>query len=236
MIKTISIVLAGCWWLISAFASVVAHAEDLPFDVEKPTVLKHAAVYKFRFAPRASEPKVVVRLHTDKDNRQKLKADESYAPISRITVTTEDGTISDLAFSPTDYGVPEIHIEDYDCDGDLDFRVICSWGTGGSWYSYFRCDGKKFVEWQEPEELGLNTHISDREIAATGRSGPEYHATYYEVKNGRFVKVRLEAIRMKSSLPEFKELKDDTFVVASVTEIWKEGHLIRRTVEPQYAN
>ncbi len=221
--------------LLAAFASVVAHAEDLPFDVEKPTVLKPGAVYKFSFAPQPNEPKVDVRLHTDKDSGQKIKDGESYAPISRITVTAADGTSSDLAFSPTDYGVPEIHIEDYDGDGDLDFRVICAWGTGGSWYSYFRCDGKKFVEWQEPEDLGLNTHISVGEIAATGRSGPEYHAAYYEVKNGRFVKVRVEAIRMKSSLPEFKELKDDTFVTASVTEVWKDGHLIRRTVEPQYA-
>ena len=222
------------WCLLAILAATFSHAEELVFDVENPTVLKPGAVYKFSFNPQKKGDKVDVRLHTSSEAGVKIANDEPYAPIDRIIVTASDGTVSDLAFSPTDYGVPHIHIEDYDCDGDLDFRVICSWGTGGSWYSYFRCEGNKFVPWQEPEDLGLNTHISDGEIAATGRSGPEYHATYYEVKNGRFNKVRVESIRMKSSLPEFKELKDDSFIVAAVTEIWKDGHLIKRTVEPQY--
>lgn len=232
--KQTSYFIARIWWLLVFFTAALSHAEELTFDVEKPTVLKPGSVYKFNFSPKAKGGKVDVRLHTSNELDQKTVNGDPYAPIDRITVTAPDGTVSDLAFSPTDYGVPHIHIEDYDCDGDLDFRVICSWGTGGSWYSYFRCDGNKFVSWQEPEELGLNTHISDGEIAATGRSGPEYHATYYEVKNGKFNKVRVESIRMKASLPEFKEIKDDSFTVAAVTEIWKDGHLIKRTVEPQF--
>jgi hypothetical protein len=227
--------IARSWWLLVFFTAALSRAEDLAFDVKKPTLLAPGAVYKFSFRPKKKGDKVDVRLHASSDLGLKTGNGEPYAPIDRITVTASDDAVSNLAFSPTDYGTPEIHIEDYDCDGDLDFRVICAWGTGGSWYSYFRCDGNKFVSWQEPEDLALNTHISDGEIAATGRSGPEYHATYYEVINGRFNKVRVESIRMKSSLPEFKELKDDSFIVAAVTEIWKDGHLIKRTVEPQYS-
>jgi hypothetical protein len=233
--KQNSLSIASNWCLLAVLAGSLSHAEELAFDVEKPTVLKPGAVYKFSFSPKANSDKVDVRLHTSSDEGLKTGDGESYAPIDRITVTASDGTVSDLAFSPTDYGLPEIQIEDYDCDGDRDFRVICAWGTGGSWYSYFRCDGNKFLSWKEPEDLCLNTHISNGEIAATGRSGPEYHATYYEVKNGRFNKVRVESIRMKSSLPEFKDLKDDSFIVAAVREIWKDGHLIRRTVQPQYS-
>jgi hypothetical protein len=40
---------------------------------------------------------------------------------------------------------------------------------------------------------------------------------------------------MKQDLPEFKDDKNDDFVVVRVTEDWKAGRLIRRTIEPQYA-
>lgn len=233
--KQNSFLIARTLCLLAVFVGSLSHAEELLFDVEKPTLLKPGAVYRFTFSSLKEGNKIDVRLHTSSEAGLKTANGEPYASIDHITVSTSDGTVSDLAFSPTDFGVPEIHIEDYDCDGDLDFRVISAWGTGGSWYSYFRCDGSKFVPWEDPENLGLNSHISDGEIAATGRSGPEYHAIYYEVKNGRFNKVRVESIRLKSSLPEFKELKDDSFVVAAVTEVWKDGHLIKRTVAPQYS-
>lgn len=90
------------WCLLAVLAATFSHAEELAFDFEKPTVLKPGAVYKFSFNPKKQGDKVEVRLHTSSESGLKTANDEPYAPIDRITVTASDGTVSDLAFSPTD--------------------------------------------------------------------------------------------------------------------------------------
>lgn len=222
--------------VLLALLALSAQAADIPFDVQKPTLLSPDSVYVFGITPKPSTKKVTIRLHTEKDGSLTSPEGKPYSPISRITATTSEGKVAELPFSPTDFGVPHTDIEDYDCDGDLDFRIINGWGTGGSWYSYFRFNGLTYEPWPEPEDLGLNGSISDGEIAASGKSGPEHSSTYYRVKGGKFQKTRVESIMLRRSLPEFKDFTDDDFVTAEVNETWKDGKLIKRIVTPQYGN
>jgi len=125
-------------------------------------------------------------------------------------------------------------IADFDGDGDLDFRIIMAWGTGGSWYCYYRFHDGLYERWSEPEELGLNGLPEDGFLTANGRSGPNSSSVSYKFKDGRFQKQRVEAILLRDSLSEFKDEKMADFVSASVTEEWDDTRLVRRVVEPQY--
>jgi hypothetical protein len=223
--------------LILALLTLTASAEELPIDPAKPGLLSPGSVSVFTISPSQKTPKITVRYYaeTKADLTMKTPEGQQYAPIMKITATTSAGQMVELPYSYTSFGVPHTYIADYDCDGFLDFRVISDWGTGGSWYCYYRFDGTNYVHWTEPEDLALNGDMVDGEISSHGRSGPSSHSTYYRVEKGRFVKVRHESIRMKQDLPEFKDDKNDDFVVVRVTEDWKAGRLIRRTIEPQYA-
>jgi hypothetical protein len=223
--------------LALALLTITACAEDLPLDPSKPGLLRPGSVSAFTITPSQKTPKVTIRYHADSkaDLTMKTPDGQLYAPIMKITATTSAGQTVELPYSYTSFGVPHTYIADYDCDGFLDFRVISDWGTGGSWYCYYRFDGTNYVHWAEPEDLALNGDMVDGEISSHGRSGPNSHETHYRVEKGRFVKVRHESIRMKQDLPEFKDDKNDDFVVVRITEDWKEGRLIKRIIEPQYA-
>jgi hypothetical protein len=223
-------------WLALAFLTITASADELPFDMQKPGLLSPGSVHSFTITPSDKTPKITIRYHADSEADLIMKTPEGneYAPILKISATTTAGKTVDLPYSYTSYGVPHTHVADYDCDGFLDFRVISDWGTGGSWYCYYRFDGTNYVRWPEPEALALNGDIVNGETSSHGRSGPNSHSTYYQFKNGRFVKVRHEAIRMKKDLPEFKDDTNDDFDVVKITEDWKAGRLIRRITEPQY--
>jgi len=223
--------------LILALLTITACAEDVPIDPAKPGFLSPGSVSAFAITPSEKTPKVTIRYHADTqaDLIMKTQQGQLYAPIMKITATTSSGQTVELPYSYSSFGIPRTHIADYDGDGFLDFRVISDWGSGGSWYCYYRFDGNNYVHWKEPEDLGLNGEIVSGEIGSHGRSGPSRYSTYYRVENGHFVKVRYESIRMKRELPEFKDDKNDDFGVVKITEEWKSGRLIRRTVEPQYA-
>lgn len=223
--------------LALALLTITASAGDLPLDLKNPVLLGPGTVSAFTIAPGQEVPKITIRYYADSKSDLTMKAPEGqlYAPISKITATTSAGQTVELPYRYSSFGVPHTHIADYDCDGFLDFRVISDWGTGGSWFCYYRFDGTNYVRWTEPEDLALNGDMVDGEISSQGRSGPESHSSYYRVEKGRFVKVRHESIRMKQDLPEFKDDKNDDFVVVRITENWKAGRLLRRTIEPQYA-
>jgi hypothetical protein len=73
----------------------------------------------------------------------------------------------------TQGGVPNIDIADYDGDGYRDVRIVARWGTGGTWYNYYRFDGKKYVPWEEAMDLEINDIASEKAFAsASSRSGP----------------------------------------------------------------
>jgi hypothetical protein len=223
--------------LALALLTITACAEDSSFDLSKPGLLRPGSVSAFTITPSQKTPKVTIRYHADSkvDLTMKTPDGQLYAPIMKLTATTSAGQTVELPYSYTSFGVPHTYIADYDCDGFLDFRVISDWGTGGSWYCYYRFDGTNYVHWTEPEDLALNGDMVDGEISSHGRSGPNSHETHYRVEKGRFVKVRHESIRMKQDLLEFKDDKNDDFVVVRITEDWKDGRLIKRTIEPQYA-
>lgn len=83
--------------------------------------------------------------------------------------------------------VPTVDIVDYDRDGYLDFRVVAGWGTGGTWYNYYRFNGKKYVSWREPQRLGISSIRPEESLAVSfGRSGPCWAASYYRMRGARF--------------------------------------------------
>lgn len=213
---------------------VLALGEELPFDLDQPGLLRPGNVYAFSIQPTPKSKPFTIRLHAEKETFAKDQAGEPYAAIAKVTATAPDGTVTELPFGQTDIGVPHTDVGDFDFDGDQDFRIIEGWGTGGSWYVYYRFKDGLYEHWEEPEELGLN-HFDEKgkEAVSSGRSGPENSSTYFEFKNGHFSKVRVEAIRLKNSLPEFKDKEVGDWTSALVKEDWKDGKLIKRTVEPQ---
>lgn len=221
-------------FVIILIASVVAVvAEDLPFDPKKPELLIPGKTYSFSIRPQKDSEELRIRLHAMASSDYKSEAEEPFAPIEKITVEQGDNRY-ELAYDYTDVGVPNMDIADFDGDGDLDFRIIMAWGTGGSWYCYYRFHNRRYERWTEPEELGLNGMPDHGFLTANGRSGPASSSTTYQFKDGRFQKKRVEAILHRDSLPEFKDEKMDGFFFASVTEEWDDTRLLRRIVEPQY--
>lgn len=220
--------------LLAILVPAFAHSEELAFDLAKPGLLRPGNVYAFSIKPTPKSKPFTIRLHAEKEAFTKDQAGEPYAAIAKVTATSPDGKTTDLPCSQTDIGVPHTYVGDFDFDGDLDFRIITSWGTGGSWYAFYRFHEGRYEHWEEPEELGLN-HFDEKgkEAVSSGRSGPEQSSTYFEFKHGHFSKVRVEAILLKDSLPEFKGKNVGDWFSALVNEDWKDGKLIKRTVEPQ---
>ena len=90
-------------------------------------------------------------------------------------------------------GVPNVEIIDYDNDGYLDFRVLATWGSGGSVYNYYRYDGNRYVEWQEPQALRISQIEPEKALAVScGRSGPAWSARYYHMKGDSFILFKAE--------------------------------------------
>ncbi len=173
-------------------------AEDVPFDPTKPPLLKPSSVYSFSITPQEGLKPATVRLHSEAGDQFKTTEGIAYAPIEKISIMQGDSEY-DLEYDYVDVGVPHMDIADFDGDGFLDFRIITAWGTGGSWYCYYRFRDGNFKRWTEPEEIGLNGLPDKGLVAAFGRSGPESSAVLYQYKDGRFQKQRVESILLKDS-------------------------------------
>lgn len=113
-------------------------------------------------------------------------------------------------------------VADYDRDGFLDFRVLSGWGSGGSWFNYYRFDGSKYVEWKEPAELGTTFLQPEKYYAcAAGRAGPSWAASHYRIENGGFVLYERE--RYPENVPE----SDDVLITDTV----RKDRVVHRKVE-----
>lgn len=221
-------------WLPVLGATVAStFAADLPFDPTKPELLSPASVYAFRVDPRPGMTPATVRLHAESTDEFKDSSGKAFAPIEKISVV-QDGKEYDLPYEYETAGMPEVEVADFDGDGFNDFRVLSNWGTGGSWYCYYRFKDGTYHRWSEPEELGLNGLPENGLIAAHNRSGPESIAVFYKFKDGRFHKQRVESMLLKSSLPELADVKTEDFSLVQITEEWDGNRLLRRTLEPQY--
>lgn len=226
---------AGKFLPVLAFAmsAIPAIADDLPFDPAKPGMLAPASVYAFRISVSNGLPPVTVRLHTEATEEFKDSTGKVYAPIEKISVVQE-GKEYDLDYEYETAGMPGVEIADFDGNGFNDFRVLSNWGTGGSWYCYYRFKDGTFQRWNEPEELGINGLPEDGLLAAFNRSGPESIAVFYKFKDGMFQKKRVESLLLKSSLPEMADVKAEDFPLIRITEEWDGNRLLRRILEPQY--
>ncbi|HEX8311566.1 MAG TPA: hypothetical protein VF614_09635 [Chthoniobacteraceae bacterium] len=131
----------------------------------------------------------------------------------------------------TEAGVVHVDVEDYNGDGYLDFRVPSNWGTGGTWYHYFRFNGKRYVPWKEPAELGINHFdLKTKTATASARSGPSRHTAFYKIVGGRFLMTGREiydqAEEIRNLVP--KEITDEEYVL--IKEEIRNGKVAKRTV------
>lgn len=223
----------GIVCLALCMVTSVAGASDLPFDPEKPDLLAPASVHSFSIQPKPGIPPVTIRLHAEATDEFKDSTGRFYAPVEKISVVQE-GKEYDLDYEYESVGIPGVDIADFDGDGSTDLRVLSNWGTGGSWFCYYRFRDGTYRRWTEPEELGINGLPAGGLISADSRSGPESISVLYKYKDGKFRTQRVESVLLKSSLPEMAGMKGDDFLTVHVTEEWDDTRLLRRTLEPQY--
>ena len=124
-----------------------------------------------------------------------------------------------------------LEIDDYDGDSYLDFRLVTNSGSGGTWYSYYRYDGKQYVEWEEPGRLAINSFDKEKKIAvAFSKSGPAHLSTSYTLVGRHFVKIGREIYDQAKNLREHvgKEIGDNEYV--RINETVEDGKVTKRTV------
>jgi hypothetical protein len=129
-------------------------------------------------------------------------------------------------------GIPNIEIVDYDRDGYLDFRVIAGWGSGGSWYNYYRFNGKRYVPWLEPQRLNISSIRPEESLAvAFGRSGPCWAASYYRMRGTRFTLFRKERYDQASFCRAVVPLNVPDSHYVLITETVSKNRIVHRNIK-----
>jgi hypothetical protein len=185
-------------------------------NLKHPTQAEPGKKYSFTIRPRRDKPPVTLLLATADDGPE----------VERIIQPNGD----EIAVE-SDMTSIALQIDDYDADGDLDFRLATNAGSGGTWYAYFRYDGKQYAEWEEPSRLGINTFDKEKRVAtAFSRSGPSYLSTSYKLADGHFVAIARETRDKAKNLREHveKDIPDDAYVV--IKETLEEGKVTKRSV------
>jgi len=203
--------------IIVLFAAVISGDEIREFDLNHPPAPNPGETYRLTIQPNKGTKPVTLLLVGSEDSP------------GIDTIIQPDG--SELSVS-TELATVDLQIDDYDVDGSLDFRIATNTGTGGTWYQYYRFKGKRFVEWNEPAQLGINFFDKKKGLAvASGRSGPTYHRDFYKLIRGHFVLVGREmydkARDHRKVVP--KEIGDDDYVL--IKETIKNGKVTERTVK-----
>lgn len=129
-------------------------------------------------------------------------------------------------------GIPDIDIVDYDGDGYLDIRVIAGWGSGGSWYNYYRFNGKRYVRWLEPQRLNISSIRPEESLAISyGRSGPCWAASYFQMRGTRFILVKKERYDQVLHCRQFVPscVPDSNYVL--ITETISKNRIVHRNIK-----
>jgi len=191
--------------LVSVSLVTSAFSEDVVIFASGETPKVEAGkIYRLKIRPTPTSKIVFIDFHAAAGK------DADYVPIEKVTQSvggnlpwTEDARL-------------DVKIADFDLDGNLEIQVLAGWGTGGSWYSYYRWDGKRYIHWNEPEDLGINNFDLAKKIAITfGRSGPATSTTVFHIKNGHFVKFQREIYDQAKSRRDLvpKGIPDDAYVL-----------------------
>lgn len=205
--------------------------EVVPFNLKKPPLPEPGKKYRLVLEPGKKAKPVVLLFVADPDvDSSNEPSDESggkrWTGISAIVQSGQE----ELPVE-TDPGVVHLKLGDYDGDGYLDFGIPTTWGTGGTWYEYFRFDGKRYVPWKEPGELQINSFDPKTKTAkAFSRSGPSYLSTTYKIENGRFIKTKREIFDQARSIRDLVpgDIGDEAYVL--VVEEIKDGKVVKRKV------
>lgn len=203
----------------------MAAEEVAVFDPTQPPLPEPGKVYRLVIDPGKDARQAVLLF---KAGNGSFREHEGKA-FTNIESLTQQGH-GDLSFE-SQGGIPNLDIVDYDNDGYLDFRVVAGWGTGGTWYNYYRYDGTKYVPWQEPMDLGIN-HIEPEKGFASShwRSGPSWSAAYFTMKGSRFSLYEMELFdQAKYRRPIVpKEVPDNHYVL--ITETIAKDRIVHRKI------
>lgn len=199
--------------------------ETVPFDLENPPKAQPGKVYRLEISPGKDAKKVVLHLTTTTEKTTEPN-EEPWTAISKIT---EVGHVEHPI--DNDFQTLRLEVADYDGDGYQDFRFPTSSGTGGTWYGYFRFDGKHYVPWPEPEELEINDFdLKTRTATASSRSGPAYLTNHYKIEGGKFIHTARETFDKAEALRDRvpKEIADSDYVL--IVEKIEKGVVVSRKV------
>jgi hypothetical protein len=193
------------------FAGGVARAEELlRFDPKSPPLPEPGKRYELILEPgKGAKPVSLIFVAGDETYGE----EGGRAHTNIVELIQEGHGELPIVNNP---GVTEVEIVDYDNDGYLDFKVLASWGTGGSWYNYYRYDGEKYVEWREPAALEINQIEPENALAVSrGRSGPSWSERYYHMKGASFILFKTEVFSEASYHQEIvpAEVPDNHYVL-----------------------
>ena len=157
-------------------AACVVAGEVEVFDPQHPPEVEAGKIYRLKIRPTPKSKMVSIDFHAGKG------AEDKFVPIETITQGQGEELLKD-----EDARWLDVEVADYNLDGITDFRLLAGWGTGGSWYSYYRWNGKRYIPWDEPENLGINFFDFAKKTAVSqGRAGPSWSKTLYHIRGGRF--------------------------------------------------
>jgi len=208
--------------LLIVLVALTCHAgtgniED--FDPQRPPLLEVGKKYRVVISPGKKANPVALIFQSGEDDGNK-----------RNKVLSQEDSGS-LLFE-LDGFVPTVDIVDYDRDGYRDFRVTAGWGSGGTWYNYYRFDGKRYVSWLEPERLNISSIRPEESLAvAFGRSGPCWSASYFRMRGAQFTLFKKERYNQASYYRQFVPLSvpDSNYVL--VTETISKNRVVHRNIK-----
>ena len=127
--------------LIGAINVGLAHDVE-PFDLKNPLLPEPGKKYRLVIEPCGNLPpgNLLFVAAEDAADPTPESGGKPWTGISHIEADWEEVPVS------TEAGVVHVGVEDYDGDGCLDVRIPSTWGTGGTWYTYLRFDGSRYVD------------------------------------------------------------------------------------------
>jgi hypothetical protein len=187
-------------------ANHAAVGEIIVFDLNDKPEIEAGNIYRLKIRPTPRHAEVFLDFHANW---------EAGASFPRITSITQSHGPELSVGDET--GSLYIEVADYNLDGSLDFRFGAMHGTGGSWFTYYRWDGRRYVSWDEPENLGINSfNLKARAATARSRAGPSWEETDYHIRRGHFIKfsrtIFSQAQFQRELVPETIPDNDDVYI------------------------
>lgn len=213
--------------LLIVLVALTCHAgtgniED--FDPQHPPLLEVGKKYRVVISPGKKANPVVLIFQS----AEEYVGENGGNKRNKVLSQEDSGSLSfDL-----DGFVPTVDIVDYDRDGYRDFRVTAGWGSGGTWYNYYRFDGKRYVPWLEPERLNITSIRPEESLAVSfWRSGPSWKMLSYRMQGARFILIKVESYGVASESRKLlpSSIPDGHYVL--ITETIAKKRIVHRNIK-----